>query len=103
MRLESYIGDEAKTAPAETYGASTPATLALRQTLAPSDPIKKTGRSTIQALRSAIKYLAINVHHPFFVAPVLTAALFAPEVLGAGLATGLGAAVFAGAFFAEVF
>lgn len=42
-------------------------------------------------------------YHPFFVAPVLTAALFAPEVLGAGLATGLGAAVFAGAFFAEVF
>ena len=29
--------------------------------------------------------------------------IFAPEVLGAGLATGLGAVVFAGAFFAEVF
>ena len=42
-------------------------------------------------------------YHPFYVAPVLTAALFAPEDKGAGLATGLGAADFAGAFYAEVF
>ena len=76
--------------PAETYGASTPATLALRQTLAPSDPIKKTERSTIQALRSAIKYLAINVHHPFFRRPRLNSSTLRPRSLGSRLSNRLG-------------